>query len=164
MLTKLLSRGTCADCRQCCVFDSYDIRETPVISREMRERIRTLCPDAAFVSAGTASFRFRMCTTDEEGQFTCPLLDPAKGCILGDEKPFLCRLFPFRVMELAGRRVIAVSPFCEALAALPLETLLRFLKDGLADTVFTYAAAHPDEVQPYDELYPVLLWEPQKYD
>ncbi|MCR5717486.1 MAG: YkgJ family cysteine cluster protein [Oscillospiraceae bacterium] len=164
MLTKLLCRKTCAQCRLCCVFDSYDFRETPVFDRRMRDRIASLLPDAAVVSAGTDSFRFRLTVTDDEGGCACPLLDPENGCMLGEDKPFVCRLFPFRVMHLNGRRVIAVSPLCDALTEKPLAVLLRFVRDELADPVFAYAAAHPDEVQPYDALCPVLLWEPQTFD
>lgn len=163
MLTKLLHREDCAACRLCCVFDSFDIRETPVFDSPTRDRIRQLCPGTEFLSRGSF-WQFRIRETDDGGCFACPLLDPAAGCRLGADKPFVCRFFPFRVMELSGRLVIAVSPFCETLARLPLQTLLDFLKDGIADSAFTYAAAHPDTVQPYDELYPLLLWEPRKYD
>jgi hypothetical protein len=163
MLKELLDPETCADCRLCCVFDSYDLRETPVFDTPMRDRIRALCPDAAFVQKG-AFWQFRVTETDAEGCFPCPALDPDSGCRLGGDKPFLCRLFPFRIMEHGGRHLIAVSPYCQAMAQHSLGTLLRFLKGGVAETVFTYAAAHPDVVQPYDEAYPILLWEPQTFD
>ena len=163
MLTELLSSETCAECRLCCVFDSYDIRDTPVFDTPTRDRILFLCPDAQFVPKG-AFWQFRIRMTDAEDCFPCPVLDPASGCMLGENKPFLCKLFPLRVMELDGRLLIAVSPFCHAMAEHRLGTLLDFLKKGLADSVFTYAAAHPDVVQPYDELYPILLWEPRKYN
>ena len=81
MLTKLLSRATCADCQLCCVFDRYDVWETPVLSDEIRQKAQALLPDAEFVSKGESSWLFRIREFDEDGLFRCPLLDPAKGCL-----------------------------------------------------------------------------------
>lgn len=162
MLTKLLSRETCAQCRLCCVFDRYDVWETPVLSKEIRQKILALLPETEFVSKGQESYLFRVRTLDENDLFTCPLLDPAKGCMLGTEKPFDCQIWPFRIMDVGGRQAITIAPICEAMTAQPVGTLLSFLKEGLADTIFAYAAAHPDVVQPYDDLYPILMWKPRK--
>ena len=90
MLTKLLDRSTCAQCRLCCVFDRYDVWETPVLSEEICRKILTLLPEAEFISKGQESFIFRVRELDENDLFTCPLLDPQKGCRLGTEKPFDC--------------------------------------------------------------------------
>ena len=163
MLTKLLSRETCADCRLCCIFDRYDVWETPILSQEMRQRIQEMLPDVEFISKGQESYIFRVRELDENDLFTCPLLDPAKGCRLGTEKPFDCQIWPFRIMNVNGRRAITIAPICEAMAAQPIGTLLKILKDELAETIFAYSAAHPDVVQPYDDLYPILLWEPQTF-
>ncbi len=163
MLTKLLSRETCADCRLCCIFDRYDVWETPILSQEMRQRIQEMLPDVEFISKGQESYIFRVRELDENDLFTCPLLDPAKGCRLGTEKPFDCQIWPFRIMNVNGRRAITIAPICEAMAAQPIGTLLKFLREELAETIFAYSAAHPDVVQPYDDLYPILLWEPQTF-
>ncbi len=162
MLTKLLSRATCADCRLCCIFDQYDVWETPVLSETVKARAQALLPDVRFVSKGTASYLFRVDEFDSEGLFRCPLLDPAKGCMLGTEKPFDCQIWPFRIMELEGRQAITIAPLCEAMAAQPLGTLLSFLKEGLSETIFAYAQANPDVVKPYDPMYPILMWKPQE--
>ncbi len=158
MLTKLLSRETCAKCQLCCVFDRYDVWETPVLSDEVRKKAEKLLPDAEFVSKGKCSHLFRIRELDEDDLFRCPLLDPAKGCMLGTEKPFDCQIWPFRIMELDGRQAITIAPICEAMMTQPIGTLLSFLKEGLADTIFDYAEAHPDVVKPYDPMYPILLW------
>ena len=89
----------------------------------------------------------------------CPMAGE-NGCALGDEKPFDCRVWPFRVNDLAGRRVITVSPVCRAVFALPLETLVQFLnEDGFADMLFSTARLHPDIVKPYMDGYPILAVE-----
>lgn len=163
MLTKLLSRETCADCRLCCVFDHYDVWETPVLSQELRDKAEELLPHAEFVSKGECSYLFRIRAFDEDDLFRCPLLDQSKGCMLGTEKPFDCQIWPFRIMELDGRQAITIAPICDAMMAQPIGTLLSFLKEGLADTIFAYAAENPDVVKPYDPMYPVLLWKPENF-
>ncbi len=162
MLTKLLSRETCAKCRLCCIFDRYDVWETPVLDQEIRQKAEALIPGVEFISKGRESYLFRVRELDENDLFTCPLLDPAKGCMLGTEKPFDCRIWPFRIMDVAGRQAITIAPICDAMMQQPIGTLLQFLKEELADYIFEYADFHPDVVQPYDELYPILLWKPQQ--
>ncbi len=158
MLTKLLSRETCADCQLCCVFDRYDIWETPVLSPEIREKAAALLPDAEFIRKGEESYLFRIRELDHEDLFACPLLDQSIGCMLGEEKPFDCQIWPFRIMELDGRQAITIAPICQAMTALSIGTLLDFLRESLAETIFSYAQQHPDVIKPYDTMYPILLW------
>ena len=158
MLTKLLSRETCADCQLCCVFDRYDIWETPVLSPEIREKAAALLPDAEFIRKGEESYLFRIRELDHEDLFACPLLDQSTGCMLGEEKPFDCQIWPFRIMELDGRQTITIAPICQAMTALSIGTLLDFLRESLAETIFSYAQQHPDVIKPYDTMYPILLW------
>ncbi len=163
MLTKLLSRETCADCRLCCVFDRYDVWETPVISEEVRRKAEKILPDAEFISKGECSYLFRINELDENDLFHCPLLDPQKGCMLGTEKPFDCQIWPYRIMVLDGRLAITIAPICDAMMSQPIGSLISLLKEGLADTIFDYAQKHPDVVKPYDSMYPVLLWKDKNF-
>lgn len=162
MLTKLLSRSTCASCRQCCTFSSYDIWSTPVLNGETLPRVRELLPEQQFLRKGENAWLFRVQSLSKEDTFTCPLLDPAYGCRLGEDKPFTCRIWPVQIMEVEGRQAITLSPICDAMLNLPLRTLLRFVRDELEDVIFAYADAHPDEVLPYDGVSPVLVWRVQK--
>lgn len=158
MLTKLLSRETCAECRLCCEFDRYEVWETPLLSPEVRKKVQALLPDAEFIRMGEESFLFRIREVDENDMFLCPLLDPRRGCMLGTEKPFDCEIWPFRIMELYGRLAITLSPLCDAMTAQPIHVLLDFLKQGPAEMMFDYAQKHPDVVRPYDTFHPILLW------
>ncbi len=162
MLTGLLSRQTCAMCRKCCVFGRYDVWNTPVLNDEIRQEAEKLLPEARFIPKGEGSWLFRIDVPEKDGMFTCPLLDPESGCMLGEEKPFICRIWPVQIMNVDGRLAITISPLCEAVTALPLGTLLRFVKTELAEEIFSYANAHLDEVQSYDGLSPILVWQPQK--
>ena len=88
----------------------------------------------------------------------CPALSE-NGCILGDEKPFDCRIWPFRVMELDGCRIIAVSSLCIDVHSQSHDSLRAFLKEGLAAEIFAYADKFPEAVHEYYDNYSVLLFE-----
>jgi hypothetical protein len=100
---------------------------------------------------------------DENGMFACPLLDSENGCMLGTEKPFECRIWPLRIMSDGGRLLIAIAPICEPMMQQPIGTLLSFLKDGIADAIFAYAAENPDVIRSYDRMCPILMWKPQEH-
>lgn len=156
MLSKILSRETCAECRLCCSFDSYDIWETPVISKSLRAEIEKKFPDVKYIPRGE-SYLFRMENPDEKGLFYCPMLTD-RGCALGNDKPFDCMIWPFRIMNMNGTRVIALSPVCKSVFALPMDILHEFAEE-IAPKIFGYADTNPDIVKDYDESYPVLIAE-----
>lgn len=125
MLKKILSGKTCAECRICCSFDAYDIWETPVINDELKEKILEIKPQQKFITKDN-NYLFRMEEADD-GLFYCPMLSE-KGCVLGDEKPFDCRIWPFRVMKYEDRLLITISPICPSLFNTPLNDIMEFLK------------------------------------
>ena len=89
---------------------------------------------------------------------SCPLLDPEQGCMLGKEKPFCCSIWPVQIMEIEGKQAITLSPLCKAVLQQPFEEILTFVRSELAEVIFAYADAHPEEVLPYDGVSPILLW------
>ena len=157
MLKKILSGKSCAECRLCCIFDRYDAWETPVFTEEIRDRIRAARPDAEFVTKD-GGYIFRVGELKGDELFSCPALTDT-GCMLGNDKPFDCRIWPYRIMEVGGRRAITFASICDELYHRPLSELVGLLKEGLADTIFAYADEHPEIVKPYYEGYPVLMFE-----
>lgn len=159
MLKNILSNETCAKCQLCCIFDKYDVWETPVITRELYNKLSTERPDLKMVSkGGNGGYIFNMedCWDDKDELYRCPALDPKTGCTLGDSKPFDCRIWPYRVMDLNGARVISIASVCPDLYKKPLNLLVEELDSGLADIIFAEAAKNPSIVKPYEQGYPIL--------
>ncbi len=159
MLKNILSPKTCAGCRICCIFDKYDVWETPVISEELKERILSERDDISFVSrGGTGAYIFNMdkCWDDKDELFYCPALDKQKGCTLGENKPFDCKIWPYRVMELGDKRVITVASICPDMYSKPLKELVDELDGGLGTAIADYVKKCPAIVKPYEHGYPVL--------
>lgn len=163
MLTKLLSRSTCANCKLCCIFNGYDIWETPVLSQEIRNQCEQLLPETEFISKGCESYLFRIRQTNEQDIFPCPLLNPETGCMLGTEKPFDCQIWPFQITKIDHQEAITISTLCEPMMQQPIGVLIDFLKQELAEKIFSYAEQHPDIIRPYDTMSPILLWKPKKF-
>lgn len=155
MLKKILDPKSCAQCHLCCVFDSSDIWETPVFTREIMEIIRSTKPEAEFIPKDNG-YILNAGDLKEGELFTCPALTE-NGCMLGDNKPFDCRIWPFRIMDIGGRRGITIASICKEMYSRPLSQLVEFLEEGLAEIIFGYADEHPEIVKPYEPGYPVLL-------
>lgn len=158
MLKNILSGESCAKCQLCCIFDKYDIWETPTVNDELAGKIKTRFPEVEFIEKENGA-RILKCIPDGE-LFNCPLLDKKSGCMLGDEKPFDCRIWPYRIMELGGRRVISIASICPEMYNKPLSELVSELeRNDLAKKIFAEADIHPEMVKPYQKGYPILLLE-----
>ncbi len=153
MLKKILKGSDCASCRICCVFDRYDLWETPLVSDELYGIISEKFPETEFVSKGGS--RLMKMHDNGEGLYYCPMLGE-KGCKLGDNKPFDCRIWPYRIMLLGDKQVISIASICPTMYNKPLSELVEFLDGGLADKIYEYADAHPEAVKAYEPGYPIL--------
>ncbi len=156
MLKKILDQKSCADCRICCGFDESDKWEIPLVFDDLRAYLSERYPDVTLTPRGNEHV-FEMQFNGNEVIY-CPMLSET-GCILGDNKPFDCRIWPFRVNDLGGRRVITLSPVCPTVSELPLKALTEFVQGEFAQLLFSTAKAHPDMVKPYIEGYPILAAE-----
>lgn len=155
MLKKILSPRTCANCRVCCGFDNGDIWETPILTEELVEYIKeNINPKQKFLKMGN-SYLFDMSFADGEELVFCPMLSET-GCILGDKKPFDCKVWPYRVMRVGDKLAITISPVCEPLFSEPLEKLSSFACKEIADTMFAEAEKNPDIIKDYIADYPIL--------
>lgn len=158
MLSKILSKEECSKCRICCSFDSYDLWETPVINTHLASKIlQEYAPKQQFVRKDD-HFLFKMEREPDEDLYYCSVLDHEKGCILGDDKPFDCKIWPLRIMELDGKRVITLSPVCPVVFKKPMDEIMETAK-ALSEEIFKYADENPGAVKKYLEGYPILVTE-----
>lgn len=162
MINKLLSKEECAKCKICCSFDSYDLWETPYITKGLASKIlQDYAPEQKFVKKDT-HFLLKMDKEPQADLYFCSLLDRDKGCILGDDKPFDCKIWPFRIMALNDTKVITLSPICPAVIKKPMEEIVDVAKE-ISKEVFEYADAHPDAVKPYLKDYPIIVVDDSRY-
>ena len=157
MLTSILSRSKCAECRICCEFDSYDLWETPVITPEVEEKIASeVLPQQEFIQKGNCKL-LKLRREENEDLYYCTLLSE-EGCKLGINKPFDCQIWPFRIMDFNSRRVISISPVCPSLYEKSLKELVECAKK-ISPIIFETADKYPEIVKPYMIGYPILYVE-----
>lgn len=157
MLKKILTPSDCADCQWCCQFDESDIWEMPFLTDKDTLRITEMCDRACFNPRGEG-FGFKAEINPETGLAACPALTE-NGCALGEEKPFDCRIWPFRVMKIADRNAITLSTGCPEISGMSVSDIMYFLDGGFAEKVFAYARENPDAVHDYHDGYVVLLFD-----
>ena len=159
MLSKILSKTSCAACKFCCSFRRQSLWETPLFPPEVAEKLSRENEygvvgefrDGQIILGG-----YR--TDDPEEEVPCTFLDPQKGCILkGEDKPFDCSIWPLRIMNKDGKLVIALTPTCSAIGAVPSKALVELVQNGLGEKIFEYAQTHPYIIKEYKEGFPIIL-------
>ena len=163
MLGKILSKESCANCRVCCIFDREDVWEMPLVSKELKAYITNRSDADVKLTPVGGEYRFDVEFKDGEELVSCPMLTDT-GCSLGDNKPFDCRIWPFRIMRIKDNLCgITVSPVCECVSALSVAQLSDFLINhkhengkALYEIIAGYAVIHTDIIKPYIDDYPIL--------
>lgn len=176
MLSKILSKETCAGCKFCCSFRRCSLWETPLFPEETVKKLggKFDMEQKDGCGYGKMNFDDRYCTNDTKEEAACPYLDTQKGCILSEEdKPFDCKIWPLRIMRMkdiskregcAGggiadesRLVIALTPTCPAINKIDIENVRNLVKEELGSVIYEYARRHPYIVKEYREGFPVLM-------
>jgi Fe-S-cluster containining protein len=158
MLKEILSPKTCEKCRGCCYFDDDDLWEVPTVTPELAGYIEKNFPEIKLKSKeNNAVYYFDMVDTisDEDDKiYICNALSE-NGCILGENKPFDCRIWPFRLMKNKENEVkIAVSKYCEAVSSISVERLENFLiESGLIEKIKKYKDENKYAIKEYSNDY-----------
>lgn len=160
MLSQILSKSSCAACKFCCSFRRQSLWETPFFPPEVVEKLSNPneygvvgeLRDGQIVLGGYK-------TGDPEEEVPCTFLDPHKGCILKPEdKPFDCSIWPLRIMRKDSELVIALTPSCPSIGAVPSKALVDLVQDGLGEKIFEYAKTHPEIIKEYREGFPIISY------
>ena len=169
MLSSILSKNDCAECKFCCSFRRKSLWETPVFTKDEVEKLLKLYPDVKFRELGVSSFTFDISanykTDNSEEEAACPFLDTKSGCVLPPElKPFDCKIWPLRAVRLTdfdkqcekSSLAVALTPTCPAINKLPLEKVRELVKSGLGEKILAAARKNPDMVKEYSDFFKLL--------
>ena len=164
MLSKILSKTSCAACKFCCSFRRQSLWETPLFPPEVAAKLSRENEYGVVGEFREVQNAYRLVlennyrTDDLDEEVPCTFLDPQKGCVLkGEDKPFDCSIWPLRIMNKDGKLVIALTPTCPSIGATPKPELIELVKNGLGEKIFEYAKTHPYIVKEYKEGFPIIL-------
>jgi len=154
MLRKLLTPEQCAKCKYCCGFVESDRWEIPLFAGEKERRTaESFAPVKQLPNTKSCVFSMEF---DGDRLIMCPAASE-HGCLLGENRPFDCRVWPFRVMSLGKIRVITLSTVCPAAHDMKTGEVAAFVNaDGFAQMMFRHAREFPETVKPYIEGYPIF--------
>ncbi len=102
MLSKILSKETCAGCKFCCSFRRCSLWETPLFPEDTVKRLggRFNMEQMDGRIYGRMDFSGKYATDNPEEEAACEYLDLNKGCTLSyEDKPFDCKIWPLRIMR-----------------------------------------------------------------
>ena len=153
MLSEVLDRETCAKCKFCCVFDTADSWEIPVISENLAKRLKS---QGVKTVMKDGCYKYDLDFSGDEIK-SCPFIDKEKGCNLSeDEKPFDCKIWPLRVMKHGDKKVLAVAKTCPNFSVTKTD-LLRLINKGLLKSIKEYISKNPYVINELKEDYEVLM-------
>lgn len=135
MLKSVLTGEQCARCRICCSFVREDVWEAPEFTKDKLN-------EKAF--------------KDEKEILLCPALDSSKGCTLGDDKPFDCKIWPLRPFIIDGKVKIGVANECPAFNEETDYKLKELLEGGLYDTIVEMIEKDDTLIKNYTNDYRVI--------
>lgn len=173
MLSSILSKSDCAQCKFCCSFKRTSLWETPVFEKELVQKLCVLYPQVKFVPSATGnSFTYDISsqykTDDPAEEAPCPFLDTHKGCILPPEdKPFDCKIWPLRAVRPPSEQettlqteklAVALTPTCPAINKQPLQKVRDLAASGLGKAILDYAQEHPDIIKDYSEFLSTIVY------
>lgn len=164
MLSELMSKDTCAACRYCCSFKSTSLWELPTFPEDV---IKKLADDKGFRYTLEKSHDRSFGLFDLNGEYQsanpaeevpCPFLDRTTGCTLSEkDKPFDCKLWPFRVMRKDGLLLLTISIACPSIMSWELEQLRSYAQEKLKKPVRAYVDEHPYIVKDMMDGYVALI-------
>lgn len=139
MLSKILSKNDCRECKFCCSFRRQSLWELPLFDWRKPLDLLPL---------------YKTENPDEE--VPCPYLEDGKGCTLSSEKkPFDCKIWPLRVVSSKenSELQIVLTPTCKAINKVPLEKIRELVNTELKETILSYAKEHPQIIKEDSDFF-----------
>jgi len=153
MLKTILSGKTCADCRNCCIFEEQSAWELPTFPEAA---VRRLHDDPQYkIKEENGRYRISLPYDDTHSAKPCPFLNPDSGCTLpAEEKPFACSLWPVRVMpDSDGSPALTLYHGCPGVTEEQIPALRELLENGLRNRIFAELNQDPSLLLPYHPNY-----------
>jgi len=167
MLSAVLSKEKCAECRFCCSFRRQSLWELPRLPLDFVSKYPTDYKGEPvryhIITSGQETFALTVMedkyrTDDPEEEVPCPFLNPQVGCILPlEDKPLDCKAWPLRYMRMPdGSKKVCLTPTCPHINGIDITVMRQNTKQIWKDKIARYAEAHPYIITAYREGFIVL--------
>lgn len=154
MLSELISREDCANCKICCKFESDELIDAPVFNKEQMEYIiNNINSNIEFIDKkGLHQIKL----VNYKNKYKCPLLSD-KGCLLPNEyRPFDCESWPFYVMKKNDEFVITKSNDCPIFNKINDSKLIAYIENKFLSIAKEIVNTSPELVTEYNRNLKIL--------
>ncbi|MCL2282541.1 MAG: hypothetical protein FWC26_04415 [Fibromonadales bacterium] len=127
--SSILTRETCAKCRNCCVFKKESL---------------IYVPEGIGVKE------------QSDGMFVCEHCRDS-GCALGKNKPMECAAWPFSIAKRGNELLLVLERSCKELKNT--ETVKKVAQETIAPPLLEYSKRHLNAIRAYNELLQAELFQ-----
>jgi len=154
MLNKVLKAKDCKKCKQCCQFFLNEDWDIPFLT-EFEMNLHKF--NSNIVYSHSKLWKINILGLNNENTTACPFLDKNEGCMLKDNKPFECKIWPFILMKKTNNKpLIALSNDCAIINKCDKDTLIAIaLKNK--DKLFKVALEYPEILKHFSDDYELIL-------
>lgn len=162
-MKQIVQHEQCQRCRECCRFRADRQYFAPLFTQEEIDRIRAVradMPEFTPYNERQTVFQIKLKQAEIDDpvyQYVCPFLDEVNyACTVYDMRPFDCQVWPFIVLQEAGRTMLAhfTGDVCLALDEAD-QTDFEVYKDYFAALVTS------EKFLTFIKTYPDLVWQHQ---
>lgn len=146
MLESILKQSDCSSCKLCCKFQEDELIDAPTFTIEEVIKAKSLCNQVQFHERDGIN---QIILLPYQDKYICPLLSPT-GCLMGEERPFDCKSWPFYLMKQNNRFLIALSKECPVVARKSIIDILSCLSSEFISQCETIISRYPAMVTEYN--------------
>lgn len=154
MLSKILKTEDCKCCKKCCKFFLDEDWDIPLLT-ESEKNLHEFNPNIVY--SHSKLWKINILGLNNEIKTSCPFLDESIGCILSDNKPFECKIWPFHIMKRNGNELlITLSKECPIINKCDKEKIIAIAIDN-KDKLFKVAFEYPEILKHFSDDYEIIL-------
>ncbi len=153
MIGAILRRDICAQCKVCCKYTDNDVWDAPGFTQAELTRATKFIDNTIYKDHGL--FFLKM-AKDRNGEYVCPLLSNT-GCLLGDNKPFKCAIWPLYVVTYSEKLALVLSNECPTVSQLQNQDIIEQLGETISH-IYKVIQAFPELVEPFRPQFRVICF------
>ena len=142
----------CCNCKQCCNFTVEDLWDLPKFTEEDMKIISIKYNNIVMQKQNT-TYVPKIIVHSSEYKY-CPFLVDDIGCILNENKPIDCALWPFYIMRQGNQLMLVQDLSCHVLRDITKKQVYENLRDKLSMIIKIYLL-NPDYIQPYNNKFKI---------
>lgn len=152
MLENILCSKDCAACQICCKFEPDELIDAPTFSKEEMLKAIAKKDGIVFIKRGNV---YQIVLEPWRKKYICPLLTHV-GCMLNNERPFDCKLWPFYVMKKDEKYVVTITEDCPIVRKKSRETINSCIDNAFLDQCRRIISKYPEMITDYNRNMKIL--------